>query len=219
MNRSALWMLSMRNACAPLFILALTTGMRRGELLGLTWECVDFKRNEILVMRSTTRYKDPVTGKPVHKLTSPKTFTSRRRISIMKSMIPILKQHMNDQRLLAVSPDWNPDNLVFCSSKGTLLEANTVNRNLARVIKNAELEDFSMHTLRHMFATRMLEKGVPAKVVQELLGHTDVTLTLNTYSHVLPSMAHDEMAKLEELFTENDSSRSDQKRIPATQQR
>ena len=75
-----------------------------------------------------------------------------------------------------------------------------MNRYLNQIIKRAELEKFSMHALRHTFATRMMEAGVPAKVVQEMLGHKDVALTLNTYTHVTLDTAHREIAKINNLI-------------------
>ena len=107
---------------------------------------------------------------------------------------------MQSQRVHMMDPKWNPNDLVFCSSKGTIIEANTVNRYRNQIIKRAELEKFSMHALRHTFATRMMEAGVPAKVVQEMLGHKDVALTLNTYTHVTLDTAHREIAKINNLI-------------------
>ncbi len=184
----------------PMFMLALCTGMRRGELLGLTWDCVDFRNKTITVRQSATRYKDPVTGQAVHTLKEPKTWTSYRKIPMVDNIIPILRNHMEGQRIHMTNPKWNPNDLVFCSSKGTIIEANTVNRYLNQIIKRAELEKFSMHALRHTFATRMMEAGVPAKVVQEMLGHKDVALTLNTYTHVNLDTAHREIAKINNLI-------------------
>ena len=189
----------------PMFMLALCTGMRRGELLGLTWDCVDFRNKTITVRQSATRYKDPVTGQAVHTLKEPKTWTSYRKIPMVDNIIPILKNHMQSQRVHMIDPKWNPNDLVFCSSKGTIIEANTVNRYLNQIIKRAELEKFSMHALRHTFATRMMEAGVPAKVVQEMLGHKDVALTLNTYTHVTLDTAHREIAKINNLIDTKDS--------------
>ena len=189
----------------PMFMLALCTGMRRGELLGLTWDCVDFRNKTITVRQSATRYKDPVTGQAVHTIKEPKTWTSYRKIPMVDNIIPILKNHMQSQRVHMIDPKWNPNDLVFCSSKGTIIEANTVNRYLNQIIKRAELEKFSMHALRHTFATRMMEAGVPAKVVQEMLGHKDVALTLNTYTHVTLDTAHREIAKINNLIDTKDS--------------
>ena len=192
----------------PMFMLALCTGMRRGELLGLTWDCVDFRNKTITVRQSATRYKDPVTGQAVHTLKEPKTWTSYRKIPMVDNIIPILRNHMEGQRIHMTNPKWNPNDLVFCSSKGTIIEANTVNRYLNQIIKRAELEKFSMHALRHTFATRMMEAGVPAKVVQEMLGHKDVALTLNTYTHVNLDTAHREIAKINNLIEVQESQNS-----------
>lgn len=192
----------------PMFMLALCTGMRRGELLGLTWDCVDFRNKTITVRQSATRYKDPVTGQAVHTLKEPKTWTSYRKIPMVDNIIPILRNHMEGQRIHMTNPKWNPNDLVFCSSKGTIIEANTVNRYLNQIIKRAELEKFSMHALRHTFATRMMEAGVPAKVVQEMLGHKDVALTLNTYTHVNLDTAHREIAKINNLIEVQESHNS-----------
>ena len=192
----------------PMFMLALCTGMRRGELLGLTWDCVDFRNRTITVRQSATRYKDPVTGQAVHTLKEPKTWTSYRKIPMVDNIIPILRNHMEGQRIHMTNPKWNPNDLVFCSSKGTIIEANTVNRYLNQIIKRAELEKFSMHALRHTFATRMMEAGVPAKVVQEMLGHKDVALTLNTYTHVNLDTAHREIAKINNLIEVQESQNS-----------
>jgi site-specific recombinase XerC len=72
-----------------------------------------------------------------------------------------------------------------------------------KITNSANLDHFTFHALRHTFSTRMLEAGVPAKVVQEILGHADVTLTLNTYSHVLETTAHEQIAKINAIFAEN----------------
>lgn len=192
-------------------MLALCTGMRRGELLGLTWDCVDFRNKTITVRQSATRYKDPVTGQAVHTIKEPKTWTSYRKIPMVDNIIPILRNHMQSQRVHMIDPNWNPNDLVFCSSKGTIIEANTVNRYLNQIIKRAELEKFSMHALRHTFATRMMEAGVPAKVVQEMLGHKDVALTLDTYTHVTLDIAHREIAKINNLIDAKGSEDSSRK--------
>lgn len=141
-----------------------------------------------------------MTGQAVHTIKEPKTWTSYRKIPMVDNIIPILRNHMQSQRVHMMDPNWNPNDLVFCSSKGTIIEANTVNRYLNQIIKRAELKKFSMHALRHTFATRMMEAGVPAKVVQEMLGHKDVALTLNTYTHVTLDTAHREIAKINNLI-------------------
>ncbi len=87
-----------------------------------------------------------------------------------------------------------------CSYVGTVVEPRRVCNTMDKITDAAGLPRFTFHALRHTFATRMLEATVPAKVVQDVLGHADVTLTLNTYSHVIGSTAHEQMSKINGLF-------------------
>jgi len=185
-----------------LFLLTLATGMRRGEVMALTWDCVDFENMSISVKGSITRTKDPDTGVTELRFSEPKTKNGRRHIPILPSMLPVLKAHKERQDIekAAAGSAWNPKNLVFCSNVGTPLEPRRINTTMQKITDSAELPHFTFHSLRHTFATRMLEANVSAKVVQDILGHADVTLTLNTYSHVIGTTAHDQMAKIDGLF-------------------
>jgi hypothetical protein len=122
-------------------------------------------------------------------------------------MIPVLLAHKarQDAEKAEAGSAWNPQNLVFCSNVGTVIEPRRVCTTMNKITDAAELPRFTFHALRHTFATRMLEANVPAKVVQDVLGHADVTLTLNTYSHVIGSTAHEQMAKINSLFQTSDS--------------
>jgi len=113
---------------------------------------------------------------------------------------------------------WNPQNLVFCSNVGTVIEPRRVCTTMDKITDAAELPRFTFHALRHTFATRMLEANVPAKVVQDVLGHADVTLTLNTYSHVIGSTAHEQMAKINGLFQADDIVKQQPVRKPSIKQ-
>ena len=95
---------------------------------------------------------------------------------------------------------YNDRNLVFASNVGTHLEPSSINTTLNKITEKAGIEHINFHALRHTFATRALENGIPAKVVQAILGHSDISLTLNLYTHVLDSTAQQEMAKLNDLF-------------------
>jgi integrase len=184
------------------FTLALAIGMRRGEILGLTWDCIDWKNNSILIKGSISRVKDPDTGISSLKYAEPKTKSGKRQIPILSNLALILEAHKTRQsaeKFLAGSA-WNKQNLVFCSNVGTPIEPRRIRTTMEKLTTKAGLPSFTFHSLRHTFATRMLEANVPAKVVQEILGHTDVTLTLNTYSHVIGTTAHDQMEKINDLF-------------------
>jgi len=182
------------------------TGMRRGEIMALTWDCVDWKNKQITVKGSISRVKDPDTGITALRYSEPKTKSGRRQVPILPNMIPVLlahKERQNAEKAQAGSA-WNAQNLVFCSNVGTVIEPRRVCTTMDKITDGADLPRFTFHALRHTFATRMLEANVPAKVVQDVLGHADVTLTLNTYSHVLGSTAHEQMSKINNLFQPND---------------
>jgi integrase len=186
-----------------LYTLALATGMRRGEILSLKWENVNFRTNEISVKSSVSRIKDPDTGKTELIVSEPKTKSGRRSVPILDNLIPVLQEHkkrQSEEKSRAGSA-WNEDNLVFCSNVGTIIEPRRVCTTMDKIADAAGMEHFTFHAMRHTFATRMLEAEVPAKVVQDILGHSDVTLTLNTYSHVMGSTAHQQIAKINNLFT------------------
>ena len=185
-----------------LYKLALATGMRRGELMALTWDCVDFKSNNIAVRGSISRVKDPDTGITALRFSEPKTKAGRRQVPILPNIVPVLKEHKErqDAEKAEAGSAWNSENLVFCSNVGTVIEPRRVCTTMDKITDAAGLPRFTFHALRHTFATRMLEANVPAKVVQDVLGHADVTLTLNTYSHVIGSTAHEQMAKINNLF-------------------
>jgi len=189
-----------------LYKLALATGMRRGELMALTWDCVDFKSNNIAVRGSISRVKDPDTGITALRFSEPKTKAGRRQVPILPNIVPVLKEHKarQDAEKAEAGSAWNSENLVFCSNVGTVIEPRRVCTTMDKITDAAGLPRFTFHALRHTFATRMLEANVPAKVVQDVLGHADVTLTLNTYSHVIGSTAHEQMAKINNLFQANE---------------
>jgi len=185
-----------------LYKLALATGMRRGELMALSWDCVDLKTKSITVKGSISRVKDPDTGVTALRFSEPKTKAGKRQVPILPNIIPVLKDHKarQDAEKAEAGSAWNPQDLVFCSNVGTPIEPRRVGTTMDKITDAAGLPRFTFHALRHTFATRMLEANVPAKVVQDVLGHADVTLTLNTYSHVMGSTAHEQMAKINGLF-------------------
>ena len=185
-----------------LYLLALATGMRRGELMALTWDCVDMNNRSITVKSSISRIKDPDTGVSELIYADPKTKSGRRQVPILPSMIPVLQAHKKSQDIEKTEAGfaWNSEGLVFCSIVGKPIEPRRVCMIMNKLMDVAGLPQLTFHALRHTFATRMLEANVPAKVVQDVLGHANVTLTLNTYSHVIGSTAHEQMAKIDRLF-------------------
>ncbi len=182
-----------------LFVLAVTTGMRRGELFGLKWQDIDFAKGVLHVRRALVRMP---TGEG-YKETEPKTKNSRRSIVLTARGIQALKEHRRHQEEVRakVGAAWQEHDYVFCTPVGTHL---TPGHNglvqLKRLLEKAGLPDIRFHDLRHSAATLLLSEGVHPKVVQEILGHSEIGMTMNTYSHVLPTMQKDAMSKLDNLF-------------------
>ncbi|MDY5483398.1 MAG: site-specific integrase [Clostridium sp.] len=189
-----------------LYLLALSTGLRNGEVRGLTWNDIDFEER-IIRVTGTLKY---VKGKGTYRDT-PKTKTSKRDIPMLGYCYKLLKeerQRQEEAKELA-GTFWNPlpglENLVFTHTDGRPISRETVSRELGHVITairadGEEIPEFTFHTLRHTFATRGLEQGIPLKAMQAILGHTTLAMTSDLYSHVLPGTKAKEMAKLEEIF-------------------
>lgn len=172
---------------------ALATGMRQGELLGLRWADVDLVRRAVYVQRQLQRdgtYAEPKTAK------------GRRIIDLPASCVAILKEHKRvqaEERLL-VGPDWQPGDLVFCTHRGRPLSQRNILRAYKLILQRAGLPDVSFHALRHTAATLLLLQGVHPKVVQERLGHSNISMTLDIYSHLIPSMGRAAADQLDALL-------------------
>jgi len=182
-----------------LFILALATGMRRGELLGLKWLDINFERSMLQVQRALTRMP---TGLG-YKETEPKTRKSRRSIVLTAFAVEALKKHQARQLEMkkAAGEAWEEHDYVFCTTTGKHLHpGHDVLEQLKKLLKKAGLPDVRFHDLRHSTATLLLSKGVHPKVVQEILGHSEISMTLDTYSHVLPTMQKAAMEGLNDFF-------------------
>ena len=180
-----------------LFALALTTGMRRGEILALKWQDVTFSQNMLQVRRIFTR-------RPGSRYieAEPKTEKSRRSIALAPLVVELLKQHRVRQleAKLQAGPVWQERDLVFCTSLGTPLNPSKVVDRFKTLLKRAELPEIRFHDLRHSAATILLSMGTHPKVVQELLGHNQISMTMDIYSHVLPTMQKDAVSKLNDAL-------------------
>jgi integrase len=185
-----------------LFKLALATGMRKGELMALTWDDIDFENESISVTKSANRVRDPHTRKTSIETGSTKSRSGIRQVPLLPAMVPVLEKHRTFQEgeKRVAGSAYNKQGLVFCSNVGTYIEPTRINTTLGKLRKKAGLEHINFHALRHTFATRALENGIPARVVQEILGHSDVSLTLNRYTHVLKATSQDQIFKMNSLF-------------------
>lgn len=172
---------------AALYNTALDTGMRQGELFALTWADIDFSDLTIRINKNHSCVKDIVTKKQVNYTTNTKTAKSRRVIPLANRTKKILLEHMKEQKiqLLRIGIIQTDDTLVFGSIVNTPLDSSNILKELKKVYTSIGITDKTFHDLRHTYATRLFELGEPAKTVQELLGHSNVNITLGTYTHVL----------------------------------
>lgn len=181
-------------------ILALTTAARRGELLALHWDDIDFRLKAMRIERSLTTAK----GRG-HYEGETKTETSRRTVLLADIAIDVLHEHRMRQDEMKASrlesgKSWLEKGLVFCGVDGDYLLFDTVHRLFSATLRDAGLPHMRIHDLRHSAATLLLVKGVHPKVVQELLGHSNISMTMDVYSHVLPSMQQVVTDKMNDVF-------------------
>lgn len=207
----------------PFFVFLLGTGCRIGELLGLTWDDVDFRKREISVNKTLVYIKDKETKKYVFKYQTPKTKNSIRTIPMQDSVYKALKRQWIQLKEMQLSAsEWQPlegfENLVFVGKNGKPITEHTFQVTLDWIEKSINKErkkqaeknktvfipipHFYPHALRHTFATRCFEAGIDAKVVQGFLGHYSIAITLDLYTHVTDDKAKSEMDKLQNLYKE-----------------
>jgi integrase len=192
------------------FVLLGTTGMRLGEALGLKWDDIDLPGRRLVIRRALQRHA----GVGL-RFVEPKTSRSRRTVHLTELAVDALVAHKAHTELLRqVARDrWRESGLVFTSTVGDGMEAGVVNDNLRRLLAKAGLPHIRVHDLRHTVATILLQGGAHPKLVQDLLGHSTVTLTLDTYSHVTPALHLEATRRLDEVMN---ARKADVPRLPAT---
>ncbi len=176
--------------------IAIATGMRRGEILGLRWDDLD----EGLTLAQVRRTLQSTGGRLVFE--SPKTNRSRRAVALPEFLRPYLLRQREDQtrRREASGDGWREHGVVVDQGDGAPLNPGTLSAGWVKFLRTSGLPHVRFHDLRHAHATLMLLKGVHPKIVSERLGHASVGITLDTYSHVLPSMQTEAAAAFDELF-------------------
>lgn len=181
-----------------LFSLLITTGMRPGEALALKWRDIDFEGERVTVNRTLTSIGAN------WRLEEPKTARSRRTIPIPASVVKNLDKHKKKQaaeKLSAQEKEYEDHGFVFAGRTGNPLDKhNIVNRHFKPLLQKAGLPIIRLYDLRHTCATLLLTAGENPKVVSERLGHASITLTMDTYSHVLPDMQKAATEKLEVML-------------------
>jgi integrase len=180
-----------------LYVLAITAGLREGELLGLRWDDVNLERELLQVRQQLTRTRDG------HSFTAPKRGKARV-VRLTDMAIAALEDHLvaqNEERTRAGSL-WQETGLVFTSTIGTPVDVgNLTYRSFRQLLKRTDLPRIRFHDLRHTCATLLLSKGTHPKIVQEMLGHANISMTMDTYSHVLPDMQEKAVSAMDEVLS------------------
>ena len=199
------------NACKghrfeTLFYLALYTGMRIGEILGLTWDNIDFENN-IIHVKQSLRYADVVEedGTKTTKilLQTPKTLSSIRDIPIPLKLTQLLKDYKktyNKNKIAFTGTITSYNNFVFVTNNFTPLNQSNLRKDFISLLNKSMIPKIKFHGLRHTYATRLFEEGVPVKTVQALMGHSNINTTMNIYTHVTSNMKIDAAKKLNAIF-------------------
>ena len=178
-----------------LFMLTLFTGMRRGEVCGLTWDCVDLERGTILINKQLQN----IPGKPgEYRLVSSKNGKGRT-VALAASVVEMLKRHrvqQNKARLRAGAL-WQPGNFVFTDEIGAHLSPNTVYHNYKRIVASIGLPDALFHDVRHSYAVAAIRSGDDIETVQSNLGHATAAFTLDVYGHITEQMKQESAARMD----------------------
>ena len=179
-----------------LYCVALALGLRQGEALGLRWRDVDLEHRTLRVDHALQR----IEGRLV--LTPTKTDRSRRTVAMPATVVEALRRHRAHQReeRLAAGGRWPESDFVFTTIVGTPCDPDNLRRSFRALLKRAALPHFRFHDLRHSAASLLLAQGVAARVVMETLGHSRISVTLDTYSHVTPELQREAATAMDRVF-------------------
>ena len=189
-----------------LLTMAVVTGMRRGEMLALRWSNVNFETRSLLVLHTVDYI--PKYG---YVQTEPKTKTGKRAISLPYFLIDMLKLHKQEvlEQKHKQGDKWENRDLVFPDLQGGYLNPSYLLRVFKKLLQEAGIPHMHFHDLRHSAATILLGMGVNMKMIQELLGHSDIAITLGLYSHLVPAMQQDMVDKWDDAFKLDDKEKND----------
>jgi integrase len=176
-----------------LWRLLATTGMRRGEALGLKWADIDLANGRLSINRTLVQSHDYAKGDTGLSWGTPKTARGRRSIALDPDTLAVLRSHRARQieERFRAGDAYAADDLVFCTRVGDPLHPKVASNLFRKAVARCEMPYLSVHGLRHTWATLALQAGVHPKVVQERLGHSTISITLDIYSHVNPTMDTD----------------------------
>ncbi len=181
-----------------LYTVALLLGLREGEVLGLRWSDIDFTAHTLRVGQTVQR----VSGRLL--LAPPKTESSKRLLPLPMKVERALARHAErqEEERAAWGDGWNAAGLVFPSEAGTPIEPRNLVRHFKTLLQRADLPNIRFHDLRHGCATVLISQGVHPRIVMEIMGHSQISVTMNTYGHVLPETQREAARLLDQLYTE-----------------
>lgn len=193
------------SALYPLIFLEVYTGLRRGEILGLKWEDIDFDSKRLYVRRNLCRVSTEPGSVTKTKLVlmDPKTAKSKRIIPLSNDVISVLDDHRKAQNIIKKQNHdiYNDQNTVFAKNNGDFLDPREMLRDFHKLLKKIGIRKCRFHDLRHSFASLLLNSGESPKVIQELLGHSTITTTMDIYSHLNDSTKSNSIDKLSTILT------------------
>lgn len=188
-----------------LFLVALGTGLRIGELLALKWEDIDSTNKNLRVKRTIQRTTDiSRDGRGNSKIIEqePKTKYSSRTVPIPENIFLRLKDYKKEQNIqkLKIGDVYQNNDYIFCNEIGLPIDDKKPGRNLKSILEKIDIEPINFHALRHTYATRLFEAGVSPKTVQVLMGHSDISMTMDIYTHVMDNVKIDAVEQLNDIF-------------------
>ena len=183
------------------YVVALTLGLRQGEIVGLRWQDVDLERGEVRIVQA----RDRRTG----TFGPPKSQQSRRVLALPAMTVQALRAHMDrqDKEQDAMGEKWNPHGLVFVTQVGTPVDGANLGHYFQRHVVRLELRRIRFHDLRHSCASLLLAQGVSLREIMEQLGHSQIALTANTYTHILPAMRRNVATQMDAALSTQKSRR------------
>jgi integrase len=182
---------------AALYVLALYLGLRRGELLGLRWQDIDLNGAKLEIVNNLQRVGGAL------RLVPPKTEDSARTVPLPPQCAEALRDHREQQNTERANagPDWEDHGFVFPSRRGTPMEPDNLRRSWAQIRESAGLGNARFHDLRHTCVTLLLDVGAPPHVVREIVGHSDIEVTMTIYAHVSLDEKRKALGKLGEVLS------------------
>jgi integrase len=197
-------------------VVGLALGLRQGEALGLWWEDVDLPARVLRVRRALQRQRG---GGLV--FTAPITARSRRTVPLPAQLVHALEDHkeQQDKERAAAGSLWRGSLCVFTTPVGTPVDPRNDYREFKKLLGRAGLPSVRLHDLRHTAASLLVAQGVPPRVVMEILGHSQIALTMNTYSHVAPEVSREAADRMAETLWQDAEDQADEREVAELEDR